>query len=60
MEDHGFAISKDNDFDHGISQKNIVRKWKEEYRLASYFNLPQSSGSCSDRELLSNYQDIHL
>ncbi|KAH8799469.1 hypothetical protein F5884DRAFT_129099 [Xylogone sp. PMI_703] len=35
---HRFVLEEDNDSGHGTGKRNIVRKWKEEYDLESYFN----------------------
>ena len=38
-----FVLEEDGDSGHGTSQKNIVRSWKEEHKLESYFNCASSS-----------------
>lgn len=43
VESHNFLLEEDGDSDHCISKKNLVREWKEEYKLKSYFNFFQST-----------------
>lgn len=42
--EHGphFVLEEDGDSGHGTSAKNIVRTWKEQHQLESYFNCASS------------------
>jgi len=37
-----FVLEEDGDFGHGTGKSNIIRKWKEENKLKSYFNCANS------------------
>jgi hypothetical protein len=37
-----FVLEEDNNSGHGTGKRNIVRAWKEENNLESYFNCAQS------------------
>ncbi len=39
---HDFVLEEDNDSGHGTGPKNIVRTWKKDHKLKSYFNCASS------------------
>ncbi|KAK4119375.1 hypothetical protein N657DRAFT_626809 [Parathielavia appendiculata] len=41
-EGQSFVLEEDNDSSHGTSKSNIVRAWKEQSSLESFFNCAQS------------------
>jgi hypothetical protein len=41
-EGQSFILEEDSDSGHGTSKSNIVRTWKEQNRLESFFNCAQS------------------
>jgi len=42
LEGHDFVLEEDNDSGHGTGRDNIVRTWKQDHRLRSYWNCSQS------------------
>ena len=41
-EGHNFVLEEDNDSGHGTSEANIVKTWKKENGLISFFNCSSS------------------
>ena len=39
---HSFVLEEDNDSSHGTSKSNIVRTWKKQHGLDSFFNCSTS------------------